>query len=79
VSIEDAFGQVLRECRRDRGLSQDELAFRTGYSRNYIGLLEAGKKSPTLATIARLAEVLDVVPSDLFVRVEERMRVVDGG
>jgi transcriptional regulator with XRE-family HTH domain len=71
VPLVEAFGQVLRECRRQRGLSQDELAFQSGYSRNYIGLLEGGRRSPTLTTIARLAEVLQVQPSELIRRAEE--------
>ena len=71
MPIEEAFGAVLRECRRHRGLSQEELGFESGYSRNYIGLLEAGKKSPTLATISRLAEALQLQPSELVRRAEE--------
>jgi transcriptional regulator with XRE-family HTH domain len=72
VPIEETFGEVPRECRRERGLTQDELAFQSGYSRNYIGLLEGGKRSPTLSAITRLAEVLRMAPSELVRRAEER-------
>lgn len=72
MPIETAFGEVLREYRRQRGMSQEELALDSGYSRNYVGLLEAGKKSPTLTAISRLAQVLKVAPSELVRKAEER-------
>ena len=69
-SPEAAFGQVLRQIRAGRSLSQDELAFRAGYHRTYIGQLERGEKSPSLRTIYNLAKTLGVAPSALLRRVE---------
>ena len=69
-SPEAAFGQVLRQARAGRSLSQDELAFRAGYHRTYIGQLERGEKSPSLRTIYNLAKTLGVAPSALLRRVE---------
>jgi len=50
---EKAFGPVLQQVRRERGLSQEQLGFDSGYHRTYISFLERGKKNPTLSTIAR--------------------------
>jgi transcriptional regulator with XRE-family HTH domain len=43
ATAEEAFGRVLRDVRRDRGLSQETLAFNSGYHPTYIGQLERGK------------------------------------
>ena len=67
---EQAFGRVLREVRESRELSQEALGFESGYHRTYIGLLERGKKSPSLRTVFKLSRVLEVSPSDLLRRVE---------
>lgn len=41
------------------GISQEELAFRCGVHRTYIGSIERGEKSPTLNTIEKIAAGLD--------------------
>lgn len=43
-SPEQAFGRVLREVRADRGLSQEQFGFESGFHRTYISLLERGLK-----------------------------------
>ena len=68
--LSDAFGQVLRQIRHERGFSQEQLGFESGYHRTYISLLERGKKTPTLQTVFRLAWSLDFRPSDVVRRVE---------
>lgn len=69
-SAEDRFGQALREFRTARGLTQEELAFQSGYHSGYISLLERGKKSPSLRTMMNLATVLKTTASELVRRVE---------
>lgn len=54
------FGDQLRLARLERRLTQDQLAERAGLHRTYIGHLERGRCSPTLATLERLARALDL-------------------
>jgi transcriptional regulator with XRE-family HTH domain len=61
---------VLRELRKACGISQEELAFRSGYHFTYIGQLERGKKSPSLRAIMRLAAALGTSGSEMLRRVE---------
>ncbi len=68
--LAEAFGAVLREARKERGLSQEGLGFESGYHRTYVSLLERGLKSPSLQTIFELARALDIRPSELLARVE---------
>ena len=74
---EEAFGQVLREALRARQLSQEQLGFEAGYHRTYISFLERGQKSPSLSTIFQLALILDIAPSELIRRAEERVARVN--
>ena len=54
------FGRRLKSLRTETGLSQRELAQLTNLSANYIALLEAGKRSPSLPAISTLAGSLQV-------------------
>lgn len=53
-----AFGTALRARRNALGISQEELAFRSGVHRTFVSELERGVKNPSLTTIARLALAL---------------------
>ena len=65
---------ALREFRKAAGVTQEDLAFQSGYHPTYIGQLERGKKSPSLRTIMKLAAVLGTSGSDLILRVEGLLR-----
>lgn len=47
-------GELLEQARVDAGLTQEELASRAGTSRPTLSAYERGRKSPTVATFARL-------------------------
>ena len=64
--IRNNFGKRVRELRLARGLSQEELAFRTGVHRTYLGGIERGERNPALKNIAAIAEALDVSLPELF-------------
>ncbi len=73
VGLERLFGQILRELRTERGLSQEELGFESDYHRTYISQLERGQKNPSLKAIFRLARVLGVRPSEMIRRIESQV------
>jgi tetratricopeptide (TPR) repeat protein/transcriptional regulator with XRE-family HTH domain len=58
------FGLLLRRHRRGLRLTQAELAERAGYSVVYISMLERGARQPQAATVVRLAEVLELAPTE---------------
>ena len=72
MDLEKAFGEVLRDIRKKRGLSQEKLAEIAQRDRNYISLIELGRSSPSLNTLFKLCAALKVPPSELLQRVEER-------
>ena len=57
----------MRACRERLGISQEELAHRAGIHRTYVGDIERGGRNPGLVNICRLAEALEIRPSELFV------------
>ena len=65
-TIRKRFGAKIRELRRAKGLSQEELAFRAGIHRNYLGGVERGERNPALDNIAAIAKALDVTPGELL-------------
>ena len=67
-----AFGIVLRELRKQRGLSQELLAHEAGMERNYISLLELGKNSASVKIIFKIASALSITVSELMSLVEEK-------
>ena len=64
--IEELFGNRVRELRLKSGLSQEELAFKAGVHRTYLGGIERGERNPSLRNITSIAKALDVTLPDLF-------------
>lgn len=65
-SPEEMLGRVVRECRRLRGWSQDELGHQTGLHRTYIGVVERGEKSIGLHTLLIVAHSFGMKASELL-------------
>lgn len=60
------FGEKIRQLRKDKKLSQEELADRAKLHRTYIGMIERAEKNITLTNIQKLATALDVDINQLF-------------
>ena len=56
--MDKSYGKTLRQIRKDKGLSQEELAFKTNLHRTYISLLERDQKSPSLRTVSTIAAAM---------------------
>jgi transcriptional regulator with XRE-family HTH domain len=61
-----AFGQVLRDARLARGITQEQLAETGNLDRTYPSLLERGLRTATFLVILTLAEGLSTDPVALF-------------
>jgi transcriptional regulator with XRE-family HTH domain len=60
------FGQRLASLRRDKGLSQEQLALTSGLARSYLGGVERGQRNIALLNICRLSVALELPPSELM-------------
>ena len=69
-SAQAALGLAVREARTERGISQEELAHRAGVHRTYVGGIERGERNPTVTSIFKLADALELRASELISRAE---------
>jgi transcriptional regulator with XRE-family HTH domain len=59
-------GRNLRRARKQAGLTQEEVAGRSGVHATEVSRIERGKRDPRVSTVERLAEAVEVSPSDLL-------------
>ena len=59
-------GRNFARIRREKGLTQEQMEERSGFSQQYISGLEQGRRNPTVVTLYELAEALGVTPLDLL-------------
>lgn len=60
------FGAYVVKLRKAKGWSQEKLALESGIARSYMGAVERGKRNIALLNIYKIAEALNVAPSELF-------------
>jgi len=53
-------GRNVARLRREKGLTQEEVAARSGFSQQYLSSLERGRRNPTVITLYELAQALEV-------------------
>ena len=60
------FGQLVRKYRKERNMSQEQLALLCNMDRSYLGRIERGEVNPTLEKIYEIAIALQMHPSNFF-------------
>jgi transcriptional regulator with XRE-family HTH domain len=60
------FGEKVRQERLKKNLSQEELAYKAGVHRTYIGMIERAEKNITLENIEKISNGLNVNIKDLI-------------
>ncbi|HTK82188.1 MAG TPA: helix-turn-helix transcriptional regulator [Bacteroidota bacterium] len=63
-------GSAIRSLRQNLGISQEELAHRSGLHRTYITDIERGARNVTMESVTKLARALNVPLSALFAKVD---------
>lgn len=66
MSLEKIVIDNIKRIRKEKGITQEQLAEACNTATSYIGLMEIYKNVPKLSTIERIAEALDVEPQILF-------------
>jgi transcriptional regulator with XRE-family HTH domain len=64
-------GEEIRKARIGVGLTQEELAFKAGVSRQYVSLLELNEKTPTVDMLIRLCKAMGASAGKIVARVEK--------
>lgn len=60
------FGGNLRAARKRLGLTQEEVARRSGVHVTEVSRIEAGKRDPKVSTLERLAKAVEIKPGRLL-------------
>lgn len=59
-------GLKIKELRKRKGLTQEQLAELIDMEQNSISVIESGRNFPTLGTLEKIAQILEVNLSDFF-------------
>jgi len=59
-------GNKIKELRKKRGLTQEELAWKSAISLNFLGQIERGQKKPSIETLRNISDTLEINPSSFF-------------
>lgn len=69
--ISEQFGNLVRRLRQDAGMSQERFAVCCGINRAYMGQIERGQKTVTIATAQKIAQGLGLSLTQLFSGLED--------
>lgn len=67
-------GQVIKTVREKKGLSQEVVSGLADIGRTHLSAIERGVRRPTLETFFRLADALDMSPSELAKLIEDEVK-----
>ena len=70
-------GETIRDVRKEKGLSQEVLSGLAGIARTHLTMIENGNMKATIETFCKIAQALDLRPSELFALIEKRQSKTD--
>ncbi len=71
-SLAMIFGEVLKELRKEAGISQEDLANECELDRSFISMLERGLRMPTIETVFKLSKALQKRPFEITKILEQK-------
>lgn len=66
MDMRQLVGGNVRRIRHAKGMTQEQLAERSGFTQHYLSGLEQGKRNPTVVTVFEIAQALEVSYLDLL-------------
>lgn len=72
-----SYGKRLRQLRKERGLSQEQVALRADITTSYYGLLERGQANPSVALLEKICAVMNIQMSDIFAETNTNLLGID--
>ncbi|MGC9369289.1 MAG: helix-turn-helix domain-containing protein [Paracoccaceae bacterium] len=66
MSIQSRVSRNIQRIRREKGLSQEEVAHRADIHQTYLSGVETGKRNPSILVVERIAKALGVDVSEIF-------------
>jgi len=66
-------GRVIRDLRKQKGITQEVLSGFAGVARTHLTMIENGSKQANFETLWRVAIALDIKPSELVAAIEKEI------
>ena len=67
-------GRVIQGVREQKGLSQEVVSGLADIGRTHLSAIERGERRPTLETFFRIADALNIPPSELMKKIEDEIK-----
>lgn len=64
--IHKTIAKNIARIRKEKGITQEALAYQAGLNRAYIGYIERGERKPTIETVEKIARVLRIQTKELL-------------
>ena len=62
----EKIGQNIRKCRNSKHMSIEDLAFKAELSKNYMGMVERGERIPSLESLLKIIDALEVSADEVL-------------
>ena len=66
MSVQSRVSRNIQRIRREKDLSQEEVAHRADIHQTYLSGVETGKRNPSILVVERIAKALGVDVSEIF-------------
>lgn len=70
----ELIGTVIQKFRNEKGMSQEVLSGLAGLDRTHYSKIERGLRSPTIDTLFKIAQALDIPPHELVKEIERCLK-----
>ena len=74
MSIQEVCGSVIKKIRTQKGMTQEELAWKCDVDKVFIYRIESGINQPTITTLFKVAKGLNISCSLLISQIEEELK-----
>lgn len=68
----ELLGKHIKELRKKKGIKQTDLAYDCGFEKQNMRRIEAGKTNPTIKTLLKISEALEIPINDLIKKFDEK-------
>ena len=69
-------GKIIKKMRENKGLTQEVLSGLAGLDRTHYSKIERGLRSPTIETLFKIADALDIEPHEIMIEIEKSVNEI---
>ena len=66
TAVSKKIGRKIKQVRKEKNITQEDLALNSGLNRAYIGYIERGERNPSTDTLSKIAKSLKIPLKELF-------------